>query len=247
MKDPETRSKEFVDGYLAFLKTVREKNPDAYIICTLGIMGDDLYEYVEDAVQQYRNTTGDERIMSYHSALQNQADGIGSDWHPSAVTQQKNAYILADKICQALGMESDQVGLDMAADAEYLLNIDPDKGGNAASYVGYDKSFWINMVTGGETADAIEAEISGINLKKGGGYRLEFDCTSSYDGKLPVMIRDADGEIFFNSEFDAVSEKTHFSAEFTADADSVAAIVFQLGGKDYYNCTLSNISLLKIS
>ena len=61
------------------------------------------------------------------------------------------------------------------------------------------------------------------------------------------MIRDADGEIFFNSEFDAVSEKTHFSAEFTADADSVAAIVFQLGGKDYYNCTLSNISLLKIS
>ena len=140
MKDPETRSKEFVDGYLAFLKTVREKNPDAYIICTLGIMGDDLYEYVEDAVQQYRNTTGDERIMSYHSALQNQADGIGSDWHPSAVTQQKNAYILADKICQALGMESDQVGLDMAADAEYLLNIDPDKGGNAASYVGYDKS-----------------------------------------------------------------------------------------------------------
>ena len=185
--------------------------------------------------------------MSYHSALQNQADGIGSDWHPSAVTQQKNAYILADKICQALGMESDQVGLDMAADAEYLLNIDPNKGGNAASYVGYDKSFWINMVTGGETADAIEAEISGINLKKGGGYRLEFDCTSSYDGKLPVMIRDADGEIFFNSEFDAVSEKTHFSEEFTADTDSVASIIFQLGGKDYYNCTFSNISLLKIS
>ncbi len=247
MKDPETRSKEFVDGYLAFLKTVREKNPDAYIICTLGIMGDDLYEYVEDSVQQYRNTTGDERIMSYHSALQNQADGIGSDWHPSAITQQKNAYILADKICQALGMESDQVGLDMAADAEYLLNIDPNKGGNAASYVGYDKSFWINMVTGGETADAIEAEISGINLKKGGGYRLEFDCTSSYDGKLPVLVKNSDGEIFFDSEFDAVSEKTHFSAEFTADADSVASIIFQLGGKDYYNCTLSSISLLKIS
>ena len=61
------------------------------------------------------------------------------------------------------------------------------------------------------------------------------------------MIRDADGEIFFNSEFDAVSEKTHFSEEFTADTDSVTSIIFQLGGKDYYNCTFSNISLLKIS
>lgn len=147
-KDMENRSPEFVEGYADFLKTVREKNPDAYIICTLGTMGDELYEYVEVAVEQYSTSQNDSRIMCYKSAVQNQADGIGSDWHPSAVTQQKIAYVLADKICQALGMESDQIGLDMAADAEYILNIDPDKGGNAASYVGYDKSFWINMVTG---------------------------------------------------------------------------------------------------
>lgn len=248
-KDPETRSAEFIEGYISFLKTVREKNPEAYIICTLGTMGDELYEYVEDAVVQYSATTGDDRIMSYKSAVQNMtADGIGSDWHPSAVTQQKSAYVLADKICQALGMESDQIGLDVAADAEYVLNIDPDKGGNAASYVGYDKSFWINMVTGGESADAIEAAVSGIGLKKGGGYRLEFDCTSSYDGKLPVQVKGSDGELYFSSEFDAVSEKSHFSAEFTADKDDTAAsIIFQLGGKDSYNVTLSNISLTKIS
>ena len=248
-KDPETRSTEFIEGYISFLKTVREKNPEAYIICTLGTMGDELYEYVEDAVVQYSAITGDNRIMSYKSAVQNMtADGIGSDWHPSAVTQQKNAYVLADKICQALGMESDQIGLDVAVDAEYVLNIDPDKGGNAASYVGYDKSFWINMVTGGESADAIEAAVSGIGLKKGGGYRLEFDCTSSFDGKLPVQVKDSDGEIYFSSEFDAVSEKSHFSAEFIADKDDAAAsIIFQLGGKDSYNVTISNISLTKIS
>lgn len=247
-KDPETRAQEFINGYMDFLKTVREKNPEAYIICTLGTMGDELYEYVAEAVEQYRTDTGDQRIMSYHSTVQNQADGIGSDWHPSAVTQQKSAYVLADKICQALGMESDQIGLDVAADAEYLLNIDPNKGGNAASYVGYDKSFWINMVTGGESADAIEAVISGIGLKQGGGYRLEFDCTSTFDGTLPVQIKGSDGTIYFSSDFDAVSEKTHFSAEFTADQeDAAASIIFQLGGKDSYNVTLSNLSLIKIS
>lgn len=247
-KDPETRAQEFINGYMDFLKTVREKNPEAYIICTLGTMGDELYEYVAKAVEQYRTDTGDQRIMSYHSTVQNQADGIGSDWHPSAVTQQKSAYVLADKICQALGMESDQIGLDVAADAEYLLNIDPNKGGNAASYVGYDKSFWINMVTGGESADAIEAVISGIGLKQGGGYRLEFDCTSTFDGTLPVQVKGSDGTIYFSSDFDAVSEKTHFSAEFTADQeDAAASIIFQLGGKDSYNVTLSNLSLVKIS
>ena len=247
-KDPETRAQEFINGYMDFLKTVREKNPEAYIICTLGTMGDELYEYVAEAVEQYRTDTGDQRIMSYHSTVQNQADGIGSDWHPSAVTQQKSAYVLADKICQALGMESDQIGLDVAADAEYLLNIDPNKGGNAASYVGYDKSFWINMVTGGESADAIEAVISGIGLKQSGGYRLEFDCTSTFDGTLPVQVKGSDGTIYFSSDFDAVSEKTHFSAEFTADQeDAAASIIFQLGGKDSYNVTLSNLSLIKIS
>lgn len=247
-KDTEVRSQEFIDGYIDFLKTVREKNPDAYIICTLGTMGDDIYEYVEEAADKYSADTGDNRIMSYRSAVQNQADGIGSDWHPSAVTQQKSAYVLADKICQALGMESDKIGLDMAADAEYILNIDPDKGGNAASYVGYDKSFWINMVTGGETADAIEAEISGIELKKGGGYRLEFDCTSSYNDKLPVVIKGSGGEIYFSGEFDAIEEKTHFSSEFISEADDAAAsIIFQVGGKDSCNVTLSNISLVKIS
>lgn len=247
-KDTETRSPEFVEGYIEFLKTVREKNPDAYIICTLGTMGDELYEYVEAAAEQYSTAQNDSRIMCYRSAVQNMADGIGSDWHPSAVTQQKSAYVLADKICQALGMESDQIGLDMAADAEYILNIDPDKGGNAASYVGYDKSFWINMVTGGESADSIEAAISGISLKNGGGYRLEFDYTSTVDATLPVLVTGSDGKVYFESEVDAVSDKNHFSAEFTADAnDTAASIIFQLGGKDYYNVTLSNISLVKIS
>ena len=185
--------------------------------------------------------------MCYQSAIQNQADGIGSDWHPSEITQQKSAYVLADKICQALGMESDQVGLDMASDAEYTMNADNSKGANASSFVGYDKSFWINTVTGGDSADAIEALISGITLKENGVYRLEFDYTSSLDITMPVLIRNADGKTFFSDEVNSTKDKQHFSAEFTADnSENSAEIAFQIGGNDYCNVTLSNISLVKI-
>lgn len=246
-KDSETRSPEFVRAYIAFLKTVREKNPDAYIICTFGTMGGEgVYPLIEQAVGEYSNSESDERIMCYQSAIQNQADGIGSDWHPSAITQQKSAYVLADKICQALGMESDQVGLDMASDAEYTMNADNSKGANASSFVGYDKSFWINTVTGGDSADAIEALISGITLKENGVYRLEFDYTSSLDITMPVLIRNADGKTFFSDEVNSTKDKQHFSAEFTADGnENSAEIAFQIGGNDYCNVTLSNISLIK--
>lgn len=247
--DLEGKGAEFIEGYVEFLKTVREKNPEAYIICTLGTMGDDIYPLVEQAAQNYSSKTGDKRIMSYRSAVQNQADGIGSDWHPSEITQQNSAYVLADKICQALGMESDQIGLDVAADAEYLLDIDPDKGGNAAHYVGYDKSFWINMVTGGESPDAINAVLSGISLKSGGKYRLEFDCTSAAERIMPVEIRSRSDKsiVLFSDDVEAGSEKFHYSKELTIDKNcSDAEITFALGGNDYYNVTLSNIKLVKI-
>lgn len=248
--DLEEKGSEFVEGYVEFLKTVREKNPDAYIICTMGTMGDDIYPLVEQAAQDYSSETGDQRIMSYRSAVHNfQVDGIGSDWHPSATTQQNSAYVLADKICQALGMESDQIGLDVAADAEYILDIDPDKGGNAASYVGYDKSFWINMVTGGDSTDAITAVISGIGLKSGGKYRLEFDCTSAAERIMPVEIRSGSDNnvVMFSDDVEAGSEKFHYSKELTIEQDcSDAEITFELGGNDYYNVTLSNIKLVKI-
>ena len=247
-KEPETRSVEFVDAYVDFLGKIREKNPDAHIICTVGTMGGDMYPYLEEAVKKYSEKTGDSKVTSYESKTQNFADGVGSDWHPSETTQKKNAYVLADKICEVLGIESDKVGLDVTADSEYKLNMPEGKGGNAAFYVGYDKSFWINMVTGGNTPDAIEAEIADITLNKGGTYRLEFDCTSTYDGKLPVMIKGSDGTVYFSDKFEAVADKTHYLAEINIENDDKkASIIYQLGGKDSYNVTFSNISLTKIS
>lgn len=249
--DPDTRSQEFIDGYISFLETVRENNPEAYIICTMGTMGGpEIYLLVEEAVNDYKAASGDERIMSYQSVTHNfQVDGIGSDWHPSAVTQQNSAYVLSDKICQALGMESDQIGLDVAADASYDLAIDPEQGGNAHPYLNdYDKSFHINTSAGGSSPDALEAVISGIGLKKDGVYRLEFDYTATNGKEIPVLVRSTSDSsvVYFSDSITGGGDKLHFSAEFTSSAaDSNAAIVLQIGGTDYSSLSLYNLRLVK--
>ena len=87
---------EFKCGYLSFLKTVREKNPDAFIVCTMGTMGTGkVYKEIEKAITEFK-TISDERILCFQSQEQDKADGYGADWHPSAVTQQKCADRLSE-------------------------------------------------------------------------------------------------------------------------------------------------------
>ncbi|MDE6425735.1 MAG: carbohydrate binding domain-containing protein [Ruminococcus sp.] len=247
-KDFDNRSQEYVDGYVKFLETVRECNPDAYIICTMGIMGgQEMCPLIEQAVSDFSKKNNDKKIMSYESPIQNfNDDGIGSDWHPSEVTQQKNAYILADKICNALGMESDQIGLDVAADADYNIKFTGDA--NAATYFSdYDKSYWINVVSGGTDSDSIEAVVSGIDLKKGGKYKLTFQVSTTDGKEIPVMIRNSDKtETYFSDTFTGAGEKKSFEAEITMDKNCKdAAFVLQVGGTDSYNVTLYNLRLEK--
>lgn len=249
-KDLETRGPEFTKSYVDFLMQVHEKNPNAYIICTLGTMGcTELCPYIADAVEQFKEQSGYDRAMSYEAAVQDATKPLGSDWHPSAETQQNSAYVLADKICQALGMESDQIGLDVAFEADYSLYIDPDKGGNAAEYISdYDRSFWINMVSGGTGDDAIEARISNIGIKKDGVYTLSFECNTVSGEEIPVLIRSSSdpSNIYFEDVFIGTGEKSAFSAEFVSPAeDSSAEIVFCVGGKDSYNVTLYSIKMIK--
>ena len=101
---PETHGPEFVEGYKAFLQTVREKNPDAAIICTVGTMGGDaVYKLIEQAVSELH----DGNVSCYFSKTQSMSDGLGSDWHPSVKTQQNSADVLADEIRRVLGLEMD--------------------------------------------------------------------------------------------------------------------------------------------
>lgn len=240
---------EYTELYTEFLKTVRKNNPDAYIICTLGTMGGtELCPCIDKAVADFKAETGDTRVMSYQSVTQNPDDGLGSDWHPSAVTQQKSAYVLADKICQALGMKSDRIGLDVAVDAEYRLDMNRDSGANASEYISdYDKSFWINAVVGGSKPEDIKAVLDGISLDSG-TYTLSFQCTAPDEKEIPVILRSADGsEIYYSDKFTGGGEKKPYESEITLDIeDEKAVLEFQVGGDDYCNVTLYNIKMQKI-
>ena len=97
--DAQNRNDEFIQEYINFLTNVRKHNPDSYIICTLGSLGcEEIYNLVEQAVKLF----GDSRVKSFLSPVQNMNDGIGSDWHPSAITHQKLSKIVAEKISEVL-------------------------------------------------------------------------------------------------------------------------------------------------
>jgi lysophospholipase L1-like esterase len=88
--DPE-RQAEFTEKYIEFLGELRRINPDSVILCTLGVLGDRLCPFIEDAVKSYSESSGDKNIFSMRFDVQNYADGYGADWHPSAATHEKMA------------------------------------------------------------------------------------------------------------------------------------------------------------
>ena len=95
--DP-ARKAEFTAAYVDFLKTVRECNPKAHIVCSLGIMGTRLYPAVEEAYVNYSKETGDEKITVYRFDPQDGSLGYAADWHPSAATHQKAAEGFAEEL-----------------------------------------------------------------------------------------------------------------------------------------------------
>ena len=242
-KEPATRNDEFIQEYANFLTLIREKNPESYIICTVGIMGggDEIYPLIEKAVE----LVGDKKISSYKSQTQNMNDGLGADWHPSKITQTYNSYVVSDKICNAIGIESDQVGLDVAADSVYDVYKNEENGAMLSFYVGYDKSFWINTVLGGKEITDIEAKCYGIKLKKGGVYILEFEHTSPKETEIPILLR-GKNKVHFKDSIKTSSSKVKYSKEITVEEnDDNAEIVYQLGTLDSFQFTLTNIKLTK--
>ncbi|SDA17709.1 GDSL-like Lipase/Acylhydrolase family protein [Ruminococcus sp. YE71] len=92
------RMDEYSAEYVNFLKTVREKNPDAQILCTVGIMGQRIFPAIEMAVYTYKKETGDEKISSFMFDAQKPEDGLVADYHPTAVTHDKAAAALTEEI-----------------------------------------------------------------------------------------------------------------------------------------------------
>ena len=93
------RNDEFIQEYVDFLGNVRKHNPDSYIICTLGSLGcEEIYKLIEQAIKIF----GDGKVTSFLSPSQDMNDGLGSDWHPSAITHQKLSKLVAEKISEVL-------------------------------------------------------------------------------------------------------------------------------------------------
>ncbi len=246
-KDFDTRSAEFTKGYTEFLEKVHELNPDAYIICTLGTMGcTELYPCIEQAAEEFKKSSGWEKIMCYQSQTQNQEDGYGSDWHPSSKTHQNSAYVLADKICQALGIESDQYGIDVAAQAKFS-SVKSDSANMSDYFSDWDRSYHITTVTGGSSKQSIQAKVSDIELREKGKYRLEFKLETSDGQKIPLRVSGAStGTVFHEDTITGNGSKTGYEAVFTASENGQAEIVFDVGGTDDLRCSIYDLKLVRV-
>lgn len=86
----------FTDAYLAFLGKIRAANgPDTQIVCALGTMNYYLYHDIAQAVEKFRQQTGDTRVHLLRLRPIHPFDGLGADGHPSLDTHKKMADELA--------------------------------------------------------------------------------------------------------------------------------------------------------
>ena len=100
-EDKNKKLEAFKDAYLNFLKLVREKNPNSYIINGFGIAGFwEMYPMIQKAVKEFN----DPKTFEFKFPEQNiTEDGAGKWNHPSIKTQKKEAKVLAEKIREFLG------------------------------------------------------------------------------------------------------------------------------------------------
>ncbi len=102
------REEDFVARYVDFLTYIRANNPGIPILSMLGTMGQagverTLESRVEEAVACF-TAAGNENVHYLFLPRQNgEADGFGSDSHPSAITHEKTAALVIAKIKEIMG------------------------------------------------------------------------------------------------------------------------------------------------
>lgn len=97
------KREEYVAGYVSFLKTIRQLNPNATILCTIGMLGDTMYPCVQAAVQQYVDETRDTKVEALKLKPRVPQEGYAADWHPTEKTHTKVAKQLTTKIQEMMG------------------------------------------------------------------------------------------------------------------------------------------------
>ena len=237
-KELETRGAEYQELYEDFLKQIRKCNPDANIICTLGIMGaTELYPYIEAAV----NEVGDPKITCYESPVQDMND-LGADWHPSSKTHEKNAYLLADKISTVLGRPSDKIGIDLAADSKLESDIITESGANAWPYYAeWNRSMNVNISAAGNSPESITVYVPNLVLPTG-KYELSFKA-EGLKGEIPYEVRSMKDPKTVYASGTTETETTLKAFDLCESADD-AEIVFMIG-EQTGSITFSDVTLYK--
>ncbi|HEX7664294.1 MAG TPA: SGNH/GDSL hydrolase family protein [Polyangiaceae bacterium] len=99
---------DFITAYGAFLNVLRTKYPSAHLVGVIGTMlGEPQHTtalgYVQAAVKA-ANDGGDAKVTALDLGIQDQdADGIGCDYHPSVATQAKMGAKLAAHVKTIIG------------------------------------------------------------------------------------------------------------------------------------------------
>ena len=101
--DDGEKQQEFANGYVEFLKQIRSLNPNATILCTLGIMETELFDEVQMAVQNYTLETGDSNIHTFEFTVNPEEDGLMAGGHPCEESYGKAAGQLTAKIQEIMG------------------------------------------------------------------------------------------------------------------------------------------------
>ncbi len=247
-KDAATRSAEYISEYAAFLRDVRADNPDAPIICTVGIMGcEDMYPYIVEAAKTAKEKYQVENVYTYLSPTHDYTnDGIGSDWHPSVTTQKKNAALAASEICKALGIEYNDMSLNVAKEASFRTVTDA--SANMSEYLNdWDKSYHVTTVAGGSSQDSIVTMLSPVRLRKDATYRISFSASANAGTEIPFRLMSDDGKEYFSDTLTGTGDKAPFSAEFTmTDNDPEAVLSFMLGGTDSLRFSIYSMEITRI-
>lgn len=102
-KEDKEKQQRFVTEYVKFLTTIRKRNSQAEIFCTVGVMGERIYPSVAAAVTEYMQKTGDNHIHTFPLKEQRIEDGRVTDNHPTAKTHRKVAEVVADNIQKVMG------------------------------------------------------------------------------------------------------------------------------------------------
>ncbi|HXL72262.1 MAG TPA: SGNH/GDSL hydrolase family protein, partial [bacterium] len=94
---PQADRKEFSQGYVAFLKHIREKYPQAFIFCAAPDGWPPPLSTTLDEIVEKRNSAGDKNVQLIAYPLV-APDEMGCDGHPNAVAQRKIADFVASAI-----------------------------------------------------------------------------------------------------------------------------------------------------